>query len=50
MTWLLLALGLGIAVLAIGVLWLIAALGKLIFNRSAIDFDDMSLGLEEEDI
>lgn len=50
MTWLLLALGLGIVVLAIGVLWLIAALAKLVFNRSGIDFDDMSLDLEEDDI
>jgi E3 ubiquitin-protein ligase DOA10 len=50
MTLLVISLGIAIAVLSIGVLWLVAALSKLVFNRSTIDFDDMSYGLEDEEL
>jgi hypothetical protein len=50
MTTLVVLLGLAIAVLSIGLLWLVAALSKLIFNRSAVDFNDMSYGLEDEEL
>jgi hypothetical protein len=50
MTLLVISLGIAIAVLSVGALWLIAALSKLVFNRSAVDFNDMSYGLEDEEL